>query len=259
VAVGANIGTRLALGDGVAVIAAYIGLGGADAGASGATVYAFRREGPAWAQIGKILANEGPQTSTFGLGLAISGRDVLVGHYAANDACPTVPSCNSGAAYLFELAPSATQYGSCAALGPCGNHDAHGGCLNSTGQGAILQGGGSGSVVSDDLHIEVRHLVPGAPAVLYMGVGATGSPFGDGRRVVAAGGAGLFRLGTQNADASGVIARGPGIVAQSQSFPSAGRIAAGQTWRFQCLYRNAAGPCGSGFNLSNGLAVAFGP
>jgi hypothetical protein len=70
---------------------------------------------------------------------------------------------------------------------------------------------------------------------------------------------GLFRLGAQTADADGVIVRGPGIVTQSQGFPVAGRIGAGQTWNFQCLYRNVGGPCGSGFNLSNGLSVTFAP
>jgi hypothetical protein len=253
---GSSVGQAMVLNDDVAIIS---GVSLADSGAVGGGVWVFRRSGSTWSQVGKILANDGPLTTAFGGAIAISGMDVAVGYHDANDACPSVPACFSGAAYVFELAPSATQYGSCAAVGPCGNHDAHGGCRNSTGQGAILQGCGSGSVVTDDLHVEVRELVPGAPAVLYMGAGLMDAPFGDGRRVVASGGAGLFRFGVQNADADGVIARGPGIVAQSQGFPIAGRIGAGQTWHFQCLYRNAAGPCGSGFNLSSGLAVVFGP
>ena len=33
----------------------------------------------------------------------------------------------------------------------------------------------------------------------------------------------------------------------------------GDTWHFQRWYRDPAGPCGSGFNLTNGLALTFVP
>ncbi len=34
---------------------------------------------------------------------------------------------------------------------------------------------------------------------------------------------------------------------------------AGETWYFQGWYRDPMGPCGTAFNLSNGLAVTFAP
>ena len=36
-------------------------------------------------------------------------------------------------------------------------------------------------------------------------------------------------------------------------------ISAGQTWNFQCWYRDALSPCGITNNLSNGLSVDFTP
>ena len=92
-----------------------------------------------------------------------------------------------------------------------------------------------------------------------MGAGQMNALFGDGKRLVAGGGVGLFRLGIQQVDSAGVMTLGPGIVAQSQNLLPPGNITAGQTWNFQCWYRNPAGPCGSGFNLSNGLQVSFTP
>jgi hypothetical protein len=91
-----------------------------------------------------------------------------------------------------------------------------------------------------------------------MGPTQTNLVFGDGRRVVAGGSSGIFRLGVQPANAEGVITRNNGLVFQSQTQGGA-HIGAGETWNFQCWYRNTAGPCGSHFNLSNGVSVGFTP
>jgi hypothetical protein len=231
-----------------------------DAGWNSGSCYAFRREGSTWVQIGKILANDGSAGDLLGLlAVGLSGTTVLVGCSRDDDAVPSDSGCQSGSAYVFELAPTSAQYGSCAALAPCANADAHGGCANSTGQGAVLQACGSGSVATDDLVLETRHMPPGTSGILFMGAGQTYLTFGDGKRVVATGGVGFFRFGVQQADGQGVSVRGPGLVAQSQGFLPPGQIAAGQTWNFQSWYRNPAGPCGAFFNLSNGLAVLFTP
>jgi len=42
-------------------------------------------------------------------------------------------------------------------------------------------------------------------------------------------------------------------------FPLATQIHAGQTWNFQCWYRDASSTCGASTNLSNGLSVGFTP
>jgi hypothetical protein len=82
---------------------------------------------------------------------------------------------------------------------------------------------------------------------------------GDGKRFVAPGASGLFRFGAQPVAGDGRAMLGPGIVAASQAFPSAGVIQAGSTWNFQFWYRDLQGPCGTGTNVTNGLSVAFVP
>jgi hypothetical protein len=149
-----------------------------------------------------------------------------------------------------------------AGLGPCGNGvttDVPGGCLNSIGVKAFFFANGGGvSVSADDLVLVAGNLPTFQFGLGFMGGGATSLPFGDGLRCVAPGSAGLYRLPVQNSGASGVIAIGPGLVAFTAShFPPPGQIQAGQTWKMQVMYRDPAGPCGSGFNLTNALSIRF--
>jgi len=253
----ANFGSGLDLHGDFAVVSAS---NTTDAGLNSGSAYLFRRTSSTWMQIGKILPNDGASYDLFGLlAVGIFDTTVVVGKRYDDGACPQIPACASGSAYVFEIASAAVQYGSCWTFPPCSNSDAHGGCLNSTGRGAVLQACGSGSVTADDLVIEARQLPPGTSCLLFMGGGQSFSPFGDGIRVASSGGVGLFRFGVRQVDAQGAMVRGPGLVTQSQTFPLAGRIQAGQYWNFQAWYRNPAGPCGSGFNLTNGLQVLFSP
>ncbi len=223
------------------------------------SAYDFRYAGSTWIQAGKLLARDGRNGDDFGPSV-ISGTTVLVGAHGADPACPNDTGCDSGAAYVFELGTSATQYGHCPSNAPCNNVDLHGGCRNSTGQGAILAACGSGSVTTDDLQIEVTHCPANKLTLLFMGGGQVRVPFGDGIRVVGGGGIGTFRFGGLSADVQGIAMRGPGLVAQSQGFHnSSGHIQAGQSWNFQVWYRDTVGPCGGLTNYSNGVQVAFTP
>ena len=79
-------------------------------------------------------------------------------------------------------------------------------------------------------------------------------------RLVDVGSPGTFRFGVQSSGPDGVISAGPGIAAYSQAaFSLAGQITAGDIWRFQAWFRDPAGPCGSGFNLSNAVELVFRP
>jgi hypothetical protein len=154
-----------------------------------------------------------------------------------------------------------TKYCTCPGGGaPCGNADGDAGCSNSTGVGAELYFLGTSRVSFDDLVLVADGLPTGQFGIIYMGAGQLSATFGDGLRCVGGGGVGLFRYPAQNSGAGGTISRGPGLVAAScGSFPPSGCITAGSTWNFQFWYRDPAGPCGQGFNLSNGLKVDFVP
>jgi len=141
---------------------------------------------------------------------------------------------------------------------PCGNDDPNAGCANSTGTGASLDATGSPSVGADDLVLTVTNVLPNQFGLVYMGPNENCVPFGDGFRAIDPGPPGGFcRFPVQFSSATGVMTQGPGIVAQSASF-SCGPIEAGDVWKFQAYYRDPAGPCGSGFNLSNAVSVGFG-
>lgn len=223
------------------------------------SAYDFRLSGSTWIQAGKMLAEDAAPANVLGLALAVSGDFVVAGAFGCDDACTNPPDCNSGAAYVFQLAPTATQYGHCPAGAPCNNTDAHGGCRNSTGQGSILAACGSGSVTTDDLQIEATRCPAHKSTLLFMGGIQVNAPFADGIRVVGGGAPGIFRFGIVQSDADGRVMRGPGLVAQSQGFHTNGRIQPGQVWNFQVWYRDLAGPCGHLTNYSNGVQVAFTP
>lgn len=145
---------------------------------------------------------------------------------------------------------------------PCTNPDPEvdGGCANSTGQGGHLYFNGTHSVGADDL-VLISDKCPTYQFGLYfMGGGGNLLLWGDGLRCAVGGGIGLFRYNVTNTGALGKATLGPGIAALSVTkFPSAGWITAGSTWRFQFWHRDPSGPCGTGWNTTNGLRVDFGP
>ena len=139
---------------------------------------------------------------------------------------------------------------------PCGNvGSGTEGCANSGGSGAILSGVGSASVGLDNLGFSASQLLPSQPALLFSGLnavnGGSGTVFGDGLRCA---GGGVVRLGVGLPDANGSASWG------GSGLAAIGGWAAGDTRHFQVWYRDPAGsPCGSGFNLSHGVAVTFTP
>lgn len=152
----------------------------------------------------------------------------------------------------------ASGYCTCAAaLAPCGNVDGTAGCANSTGAGAKLEALGTSSVIADDLVLVTSHVPANQFALYYFGQTAGSFPFGDGLRCI--GGSTQRFLPLQNSGASGTLTLGPGIVARSHAFPAAFHIAPFASWNFQSWYRDAQGPCVSGFNLSDAVLITFTP
>jgi hypothetical protein len=146
----------------------------------------------------------------------------------------------------------------CPALSaPCDNPDPSAGCTNSTGFGGLLSASGTTSVSADNLVLTASNLPTAKIGLMYMGTQPAFAPFADGLRCV---GGQTYRYSAQSSGSAGSFARGPGLAALScSSFPSAGCITAGTTWRFQAWHRDPDGPCGTGSNVTNGLAVTFVP
>ncbi|MCB9916709.1 MAG: hypothetical protein H6828_16425, partial [Planctomycetes bacterium] len=136
---------------------------------------------------------------------------------------------------------------------PCGGWANVGeGCANSSGAGARVYESGSLSVFNDTLRVHATGLLANQPALLFCGLNAVnagaGAVFGDGLRCA---GGGVVRLGVRTPSAAGLATWGP-------SLGVLGGWSAGDTRYFQVWYRDpAGGPCASGFNLSNGLALSF--
>jgi hypothetical protein len=229
-----------------------------DHGHKSASAYVFRRNaGGAWLQIAKAIAPDSNPNALFGSDVSLLGDQVLIGAAGEDLACAF---CDDGAAYVFLLAPDSVQYGSCPTQGPCGNHDDFGGCVNSSGTGGELSAAGSSSVSTDNLHLQARWLPANKLGLFFMGGMPTSMPFGDGHLCVTSGGMGVWRFNpAQTTGALGVMNLGPGVAGLSNSLPPGGHIQAGQIWHFQAWFRDPAGPCGQGSNMTNAVRVMFGP
>lgn len=135
---------------------------------------------------------------------------------------------------------------------PCNNSGSpDAGCVNSTTLGAILEGEGSSGVGNDDLELHALQLPPNVAAVAFYGMqqvgNGNGQRFYDGLRCVSGS---VRRIGLAQVDALGNAHWGPAL-ASSQG------LVVGTTYHFQVWYRDAAGPCNSGSNFSNGLSITM--
>ena len=140
---------------------------------------------------------------------------------------------------------------------PCGNDNdgslGAAGCANgSSAGGCALKGTGTNSVTAGDLVLEAEGLVPSQPGLFFQGNNAinagNGNPFGDGLRCA---GGGVVRLEV-------IFGAADGTGSSSVNIASRGGCAAGDTKRYQLWSRDPiTSPCGSNFNLSNGLEVTW--
>ena len=224
-----------------------------EGGCGSALVY--RRHPAGWLMETRLLVPDGGWNDQFGRAVAIEGNTVLVTAWNAD-----VGGSDSGAAYEFRIEEFATPYCFCESIGPCNNHFGAAGCSTSQGWGGQLLASGSDRIVHDDLVLTLQGLPTSQFGLVYMGRGTNGLPFGDGLRCIDGAGTGVYRYPVFSTDASGWASIGPGLIAHGHaSFPAGGHIDAGETWNFQGWFRDPTGPCGSGFNLTNGVAVSFSP
>lgn len=126
------------------------------------------------------------------------------------------------------------------------------GCPSSLGFGALLRGAGNPSVSADGFRLTATSIPNGAPVLFFEGTAQLSIPFGDGRLCT---GGMVTRLGIKFA------ANGTPVLPDIGETPISALTApsAGETRYYQIFYRDPAGPCGSGFNLTNGWSVAWVP
>lgn len=131
---------------------------------------------------------------------------------------------------------------------PCGNVGAaFAGCANSATQGAVLaaQGTPDASGGPQPFQLLASGAPPNKPGMFLSGTAAVGFPAGDG--LLCAGGS-LQRFELVFTDAAGAAATSVDIAATTG-------VQSGETRYVQYWFRDPAGPCGGGFNFTNGLQV----
>jgi len=143
----------------------------------------------------------------------------------------------------------------CGSTPACVILDYGAGCPNSTFHGGRMRGAGSASAAADDLELLIDQLPVNKSALVLRGpIEIAPVPFYDGYLCT---GGSLHRFGVQNSGATGAFVQGPGIVASTLA--GSAPISAGQTWNFQCYYRDLVSLCNHSVNISNGYSVMFVP
>ncbi|MCB9915620.1 MAG: hypothetical protein H6828_10805 [Planctomycetes bacterium] len=155
--------------------------------------------------------------------------------------CPTVTiASDPGTPYCFGGGP--------AMLCPCGN-DPMGlfGCVNSSGLGAKLSGTGIAQVGNDTVVLTASQCPANTPGLFFSGPTQMNLVFGDGLRCVASP---VRRLGVVTTNTGG-SASTPWVLSVKEG------LAPGDLRHYQYWFRDVPGPCGSGFNLSNGYTIQW--
>ncbi len=198
-------------------------------------------------------------TNTVGLGEwydPAGSIDILTGTihgFATYDSMLTPAEITEHASAFLSIVPG-TAY--CFGIAcPCGNTDLGAGCVNSTGAGSKLEAQGTASVIADDLMIVGTQLPPATNAILFVGPqqmnAGTGALFGDGLLCV---GGPYKRLGVRVVDNLGTAAWGPGML-NAANWVMPGDTRYMQIWSMD----GTIGPCSTGYNMSHGLQLVFGP
>ena len=203
--------------------------------------YTFYRSGSSWSAAATVQLDEAPGSSAqTGFGVAISNDRIVMG---------TPPT-----ARVFDLKTRVgTAYCHCASA-PCANADVTAGCANSTGVGAILSA--QGGSVDGDIDLLASRAVPNVFGLFFQGDVASQVAFGDGQLCA---NQNIIRL---SASPILVSASGSALFGPCNGGPTVPEVTgvvpgSGLTKRYQFWYRDPSGPCGSGFNTTNGVAITW--
>ena len=278
-----HFGTSVAISGSTAIVGAY---DDDDNGSASGAAYLF--DTTTATQIAKLLPSDGASNDYFGLSVAISGNNALVG--AERD---DVNGADSGSAYLFDTTTGAELAkfspgdsatgdfygnsvglsGATAILGAWGadSNGANAGsaylfrhgcdvanyCIASpntvSATGAPISLDGLPSLSTNNMALRADNLRPNQFGVFFYGPVKQDPPvsFGDGYRCV-----GTFDLKRLNPP----VATGTGTAQRALDMTAAplNSVQAGDTRYFQFWYRDP-GVIGAGYNLTDGLEITFCP
>lgn len=163
------------------------------------------------------------QGTRFGFAMALEGDDLWVGSYGDTQ----TGTFHRGAVYMYTLAELAEPY--------CGPAN-----VNSTGLPAELRSRGCGTIAENGLVLEARNLPPHELTVFYASRTPDFVPFAGGSQGDLCIGDPLGIYATRIADSgpSGMVE----LAVDLTSLPTpVGAVTAvpGETWRFQCWYRDS--------------------
>ncbi len=125
------------------------------------------------------------------------------------------------------------------------------GAPNSVGAGARMAFSGGTYLSQNNFTLRCTGLRPGVNAFFLAGQTPTQLPFGNGFLCI---GGPTIQLPVRTADFFGEL----GFALNTQSPPTGLTISAGQSWYFQCIYRDVAGG-GALFNTSDALLTTWCP
>jgi len=117
--------------------------------------------------------------------------------------------------------------------------------------GAVMGYGGSNFIHNNNFILFGFNAPPNKSGIFFYGLTQTNVPFGNGRRCVANP---FYRLPLVTSSQFGDFEFDLNL----NSLPAGGAIAAGQTWNFQCYFRDPAAG-GALFNATDGLSVPWCP
>lgn len=238
-------------GDTLAVGVTYGGVEPAQLG----SIALWKRQSNGWRERERLLLSPPDPHARLGDSLALAGGRLVAGAASADG-----NASFTGAAYSFDSLPTWVGESFCPGDGsgtgcPCGmkTYRLRGpGCRHADGDAALLIARGSASVAADDLELVVTRIPPAQPALLVFRAqaanGGLGVKFQNGLLCVAGAGGRL-----------GVVSNHVGDALWGPALGSQLAATAGGRAYFQVWYRDAAGSCGHGANLSNGIEVVFTP
>ena len=206
------------------------------------SAYLFRRRPSGWLERGKFMAGDRSLSDLFGCPVAICGETVIIGAWGDDDASPLDVGCNSGSAYVFTIGDHLGQ-NYCGPAVP-----------NSSGDPAEIHACGSTKVADSDLVLRASHMAKNKFGYFLTSQtqGFIPNPAGSQGNLCLANPIGRFAKDVQLTGPSGTFST---FVDLSDMPGGQSSVLAGETWNFQCWFRDKVG--GPTSNFTDGVAVLF--